>query len=70
MGGSLFAVEQTSPDGQETLLAISNCTAQPLLAPLDQLESKSSARKWQDLIRNKSPETVNNAIRFESYQSV
>jgi hypothetical protein len=70
MGESLFAVERTSPDDQETILAISNCTAQPVLAPIDQLELKSSARKWQDLIRNKSPETVDNTIRLEPYQSV
>ena len=70
LGESLFAVERTSPDGQETLLAISNCTAQPVLAPIDQLELKSSAHKWQDLIRNKSPETVDNTIRLEPYQSV
>jgi len=70
LGDAVFAVERTSPDGKETLLAISNCTAQPVHVPLDHAELKSPGRERLDLITGTSPETVGNTIRLEPYQSV
>ena len=63
LGESVFAVERTSPDGKEIILAISNCTGQPVHVPIDE-------RDRTDLILNKTPEMVGNTVRLDPYQSV
>jgi sucrose phosphorylase len=63
LGENVFAVERTSPAGKETILAISNCTGQPVHVPI-------AERDRTDLILTKKPEMVGNAIRLDPYQSV
>lgn len=70
LGENVFAVERTSPDGKESVVAISNCTAQPAHVPADNPELKSSLRARLDLIQNRTPETVDHALRLEPYQSL
>ena len=63
LGETVFALERISPDGKETVRAISNCTDQPVHVSIDE-------RDQLDLILNRKPERVGNNIRLEPYQSV
>lgn len=64
LGESVFAVERTSPDGKQSILAISNCSGGPVAVPAP------AARDRLDLILNRKPETDGHAIRLNPYQSV
>ncbi len=64
LGESVFAVERTSPDGKETVLAISNCSGQPVAVPAP------AARDRLDLILNRKPGMDGAALRLDPYQSV
>ncbi len=64
LGESVFAVERTSPDGRETVLAITNCAGEPAAVPT------SVVRNRTDLILGEKPRTDGDATRLSPYQSI
>ena len=64
LGESVFAVERTSPDGKQILLAISNCSGQPVAVPAPAVRNRT------DLVLGRKPTTDGDTIRLDPYQTV
>ena len=64
LGENVFAVERTSPDGKQILLAISNCSGQPVAVPAPAVRDRT------DLVLGRKPTADGDAIRLDPYQTV
>ena len=70
LGNKVFACERTSPDGEETILALSNFTARSVSVTLDgSAGAVGSAAAWRELIRGRSSNSTRKRISLGPYQT-
>ena len=71
LGEQIFAIERTAPDASETIAAVSNFSRKRVEVQLDSgFTSLTNAGKCKDLIRDKTYNGFQRAIRLPPFQTV